>query len=70
VPSYWLIEPDERTATIRLTEFLLGDAKEYLRLGTWSTGMFRTDRPWPLEIDLGALSARLGRLARSAGEDD
>lgn len=69
VPSYWLIEPDERTATIRLTEFVLGDAKEYSRLGTWSTGMFRTDRPWPLEIDLGALSARLARLARSAGED-
>jgi Uma2 family endonuclease len=66
VASYWLVEPDEKAPTIGLTEFTLGPGKEYLRVGTWASGAFRTDLPWPLRLDLDALTERRARLMREA----
>jgi Uma2 family endonuclease len=69
IPSYWLVEPDEERPTIRLTEFALGPDKAYVRVVNRVTGVFRTEAPWPVEIDLAALSARRGELLRGAEDD-
>ena len=67
VQSYWLVEPDDRQPTISLTEFRLGPGGTYARVADRVTGAFRTDAPWPLEIDLAALTERRARLIRLAG---
>ena len=64
IPSYWLVEPDEKRPTIRLTEFALGADKAYVRVADRITGVFRTEAPWPVEFDLAALSARRAKLLR------
>ena len=69
IPSYWLVEPDEERSTIRLTEFALGPDKTYVRVVHRVTGVFRTEAPWPLEIDLAALSARRASLLEGAEDD-
>jgi len=69
IPSYWLVEPDEERPTIRLTEFALGPDKTYVRVVHRVTGVFRTEAPWPLEIDLTALSARRASLLDGAEDD-
>ena len=66
IPSYWLVEPDEGRPTIRLTEFALGADKAYVRVADRVTGVFRTGVPWPVELDLAALSARRAKLLRGA----
>ena len=67
--SFWLIEPDDGQPTISLTEFRPGPDKAYVRTADRVTGVFRTDAPWPLEIDLAALTERRARLMRLAGVD-
>jgi Uma2 family endonuclease len=69
IPSYWLVEPDEEQPTIRLTEFTLGPDKAYVRVAHRVTGVFRTESPWPVEIDLAALSARRAGLLEGAEDD-
>jgi Uma2 family endonuclease len=66
VPSYWLIEPGDGQPTISLTEFRLGSDDAYVRVADRVTGVFRTDAPWPLEIDVAALTERRARLMRLA----
>ena len=69
VPSYWLIEPEDGQPTISLTEFRLGSDGAYIRAANRVTGLFRTDAPWPLEIDMAALTQRRARLMRLAAND-
>lgn len=69
IPSYWLVEPDEKRPTIRLTEFALGADKAYVRVADRVTGVFRTGAPWPVELDLAVLSARRAKLLRGAEND-
>jgi hypothetical protein len=69
VQSYWLIEPGDTQPTISLTEFRLGSRDTYTRVADRVTGVFRTDAPWPLEVDLAALTARRARLMRLAARD-
>jgi Uma2 family endonuclease len=69
VPSYWLIESDDKQPAISLTEFRLDADKGYAQAADRVTGTFRTDAPWPLEIDLAALTERRGRLVRLAKGD-
>lgn len=59
VATYWVIDPlHER---IVLTEMLLGEDGRYDK-GEHTDGVFRTDRPWPVTLDLPALSTRRARL--------
>ena len=67
VPVYWLIEPDDKALKIRLTEFVLGGAEDYVRRGSWESGVVQTDTPWTLEIDLDALTVRWAALMRRGG---
>jgi Uma2 family endonuclease len=65
VPSYWIIAPSADKPEIALAELALeGDAYRYVT--HYTTGVFRTDVPWPVEVDLPALSERRGRLLRRA----
>lgn len=69
IPSYWLVEPDEERPAIRLTEFALGPDKAYVRVVERVTGVCRTEAPWPVEIDLAALSALRAKLLNGAEDD-
>ncbi len=66
VPAYWIIAPSREKPEIALAELVLDDGS-YRYLTHYTTDVFRTDRPWPVEIDLPALSERRGRLLRRAG---
>src|SRR5215475_3399473 len=39
IPSYWLVEPDEKRPTIRLTAFALGPDKAYVRVADRVSGV-------------------------------
>jgi Uma2 family endonuclease len=60
VPSYWIIDVDRRDSMIRLSELTLaaGDDGQYGYVVNRASGLFRTDAPWPLEIDLDRLGRR------------
>ena len=61
VPSYWIVVPHAEKGEIALAELVLdGDAYRYMQ--HYTTVVFQTDRPWPLTVDLPALSARRERL--------
>jgi Uma2 family endonuclease len=65
VPSYWIVVPGADKPEISLAELVLdGDAYRYVT--HFTTDVVRTDRPWPVEIDLPVLSERRGRLLRRA----
>lgn len=71
VPAYWIVVPDEEKPTISLAEFVLDEgATEYRCATHYTTDPFRTDRPWPVEIDLPALAERRARLLRHAPGGD
>jgi Uma2 family endonuclease len=65
VPAYWIIAPSREKPEIALAELVL-DGTAYRYVTHYTTEVFRTDRPWPVEIDLPALSERRGRLLRRA----
>jgi len=58
VATYWVIDPLHQPMT--LTEFLLGPNGDY-EFGVHTAGVFTTERPWPVTLDLPALTER--RLA-------
>lgn len=67
VPSYWIVDPSGESTSgddsIGLVEFALDPAKGAYRYVThYTTHVFRTDTPWPVEIDLPAMTARLARI--------
>lgn len=61
VPSYWIVALNREKGEIALAELAL-DGITYRYVTHYTTGVFRTDRPWPLTIDLPALSVRRQRL--------
>jgi Uma2 family endonuclease len=68
VPSYWIVVPEQDKPTIALAELALDPGQRQYRYAThYTTDMFRTDRPWPVEIDLPGLTARRAGLMRLAG---
>ncbi len=65
VPSYWIIVPSDDKPTIALAELVLDPATgKYDYVTHYTTDVFRTERPWPVEIDLPALTARRARWFR------
>jgi Uma2 family endonuclease len=66
VPAYWIIAPSREKPEIALAELVL-EGGSYRYVTHYTTDVVRTDRPWPVEIDLPALSERRGRLLRRAG---
>lgn len=71
VPSYWIVVPDRGAGTIALVELVLDEQTRTYRYAThYTTDVFRTDRPWPVKVDLPALAARMARYRRGsvAGE--
>jgi Putative restriction endonuclease len=65
VPSYWIVLPGADQPEIALAELVL-DGPGYRYATHYPTGVFRTELPWPVEVDLPALAARRERLRRLA----
>jgi Uma2 family endonuclease len=69
VPAYWIVVPDTDKAAIALAELVL-DGSGYRFVTHYTTGVFTTDRPWPVAIDLPALAQRWARLLRHAPTEE
>jgi len=65
VPAYWIVVPDEDKERITLAELRL-DGGVYHFVEHFTADVFRTDFPWPVEIDLPAMSERWARRLRRA----
>jgi Uma2 family endonuclease len=66
VPAYWIVVPAADEPTISLAELRLDDAGREYRFAThYTTGMFDSDVPWPVRIDLPALTAKRARIMRA-----
>ncbi|WP_155374013.1 Uma2 family endonuclease [Catellatospora vulcania] len=63
VPFYWVVVPDPDADAIALAELVLEGGK-YRYATHYTSGVFRTEQPWPVEIDLPALAARTARYRR------
>jgi Uma2 family endonuclease len=62
VPAYWIIVPDAHEPTISLAELVLDDSDGSYRYVThYTTDLFETGVPWPIRVDLPALTARRAR---------
>jgi len=62
VPAYWIVVPDLTKPTISLAELVLDEAAGHYRYAThYTTDVFETQAPWPIRVDLPALSAKRGR---------
>jgi Uma2 family endonuclease len=57
VPAYWIIDPDEGKGVISLAELRL-DGKAYRYETHYTANVFETMHPWPVRIDLPAISQR------------
>ena len=69
VPAYWIVVPDAQEPTISLAELRLDEAKRQYRFAThYTTDVFETDVPWPVRIDLPALTAKRARIMRAGSE--
>jgi len=63
VPACWIVVPDEDKPTVALAELVLdGDSGQYRYVTHYTTEAFETHRPWPVRIDLPALTRRRARL--------
>ena len=58
--------PDRAKGQIALAELRLDEQGGYADRAHYTTEVFRTHHPWPVEIDLPALSERWARLLRLA----
>jgi Uma2 family endonuclease len=66
VPAYWIVVPAADEPTISLAELRLDDAGREYRFAThYTTDVFATDVPWPVRIDLPALTAKRARIMRA-----
>jgi Uma2 family endonuclease len=65
IPSYWIVEPNQTGAKVVLSELTLVSGGRYGYAAERVDGTFRTDAPWPVEIDLVALGERLVRRTRT-----
>lgn len=69
VPAYWIVVPDEHKPKIALAELALDQSsRQYQFVTHYTTEVFRTDRPRPVEIDLPALTAKRARFMRPPTE--
>jgi Uma2 family endonuclease len=69
IPAYWIIVTDVRAGTIALTELALDEqAGGYREKTPATTGVFQTDWPWPVKIDLPALAERMARYRRKSNQ--
>ncbi|MCP2324795.1 Uma2 family endonuclease [Hamadaea flava] len=65
IPHYWIIDSQEEQ--LYLAEMALdSQTGEYRRIGA-TTGVFKTEQPYPVTIDLPALSTRYAKLRARAG---
>jgi Uma2 family endonuclease len=55
VPAYWIVVPDQDKGVISLAELRL-HGRRYRHATHYTTDVFATDHPWPVTIDLPALS--------------
>lgn len=63
LPAYWIVVPSAEKAEIALAELILtGDQYQYVT--HYTTGTFRTEQPWPVEVDLDSLAERRERMRR------
>jgi Uma2 family endonuclease len=69
VPAYWIVVPDEEKGEISLAELRL-DGGQYRYATHYTAEIFHTDHPWPVTIDLPALSRRWARLLELARFSD
>jgi Uma2 family endonuclease len=68
VPFYWIVVPANDKPTIALAELVLDPSSGTYNYAThYTTDVFRTERPWPVEIDLPALTERRARWFRPKG---
>jgi hypothetical protein len=67
VPAYWIVTTDEVAQEISLAELRLHEGR-YRYATHYGSGVFQTDHPWPVTIDLPALSSRWAILLDVAGE--
>ncbi|HLL67108.1 MAG TPA: Uma2 family endonuclease [Micromonosporaceae bacterium] len=56
IPTYWVIDPSKDD--ISLTEFVLQPAEGRYAIGRHTLDVFTSETPWPVTVDLPALSAR------------
>lgn len=56
VPTYWVIDPLHERIT--LTELLLAPSRGDYEFGVHTDEVFSTERPWPVTLDLPALTKR------------
>lgn len=69
VASYWVV--DQLRDDMSLTEMVLEPDRQRYAYGTHTNEVFTVTQPWPITIDLPALSARRAAiLARSRGSGD
>jgi Uma2 family endonuclease len=65
VPSYWIVVPEVDEPTIALAELVLDEPRGQYRYGThYTTEAFETRLPWPVHVDLPALTAKRAKLMR------
>lgn len=64
VPHYWVINPLHGPVT--LTELVLDPDRPAYQARAATSGVFETDRPWPVRLDLPALTRRYERLLAGA----
>jgi Uma2 family endonuclease len=67
VPAYWIVVPDRNRREIALAELRL-DGRQYRYATHYTAEVFRTDHPWPVTVDLPAISRRWARLLELATE--
>ena len=66
VPAYWIVVPEAHDPTISLAELRLDEAERHYRFAThYTTDVFETDVPWPVRIDLPALTAKRACIMRA-----
>jgi Uma2 family endonuclease len=65
VPAYWIVAPDAHEPTISLAALVLDESAGRYRFVThYTADVFETEIPWPVRIDLPALTAKRARSMR------
>lgn len=69
VPSYWIVVPEDDAPTIAVAELVLDEQTgQYAYRTHYTTDVFTAERPWPVTIDLPAMTARRARLLEQASK--
>ncbi|MBO0870499.1 MAG: Uma2 family endonuclease [Micromonosporaceae bacterium] len=68
IAAYWVV--DQKHDRISLVEMVLDPGHEQYTTRGHTTGVFSVDVPWPITIDLPALSARRAALLERAKQEE